>query len=713
MYADQYSVLLHTYYGKRIDGENLADLIFQVDVGFSGNPEETVGNREYSLDCLPQELPSDGVGDYRESCISLLHENGSMAADFRFESYEVFPGSYKVAGMPALYDSDGEKGETLVITMREKASSVVVRLCYGVFEKENVITRAVRVENRGESRVVLDKCLSCCLDLQFGEYDLITFAGRHTMERGPERNRVRRTKLEVGSMRGTSSHQYNPTAILCAPDATEDYGDCYGLCLVYSGNFAVSAEVDMHQNTRFQIGINPFDFSWLLEPGQSFQSPEAVLVYSGEGLGRMSQIFHHMYQDLLIPERFAKQERPVLLNSWEAHYFDFDGTALTALAAEAAGVGAELFVLDDGWFGKRSDTTSSVGDWTPNEEKLGGSLQELIAAIEEKSLAFGLWFEPEMVSPDSHLYRRHPEWVIQAAGRRIEKSRDEYVLDLSNPAVCEHIITSVGNILSQNHVRYVKWDMNRNLTNLGSTYLPAERQQEQAHRYILGLYHVLDTLTQQFPDVLFEGCAGGGGRFDPGILYYMPQMWPSDDTDAMERLAIQYGVSLLYPPSAMECHISESPNHQVARREPLETRSAVAMWGNLGLELNLVRMDRAEKAALAEEIAFYKKVRPLVQFGDLYRLKGLDGGNQYAWMFQSQDQKTVFVSFVQIQASPNTVSKRLRLRHLDPDAWYRIEGSGAVRSGRELMHIGLDTGKIRTDAYSRRWLLTRVDRASC
>ena len=483
--------------------------------------------------------------------------------------------------------------------------------------------------------------------------------------------------------------------------------------LVYSGNFAVSAEVDMHQNTRFQIGINPFDFSWLLEPGQSFQSPEAVLVYSGEGLGRMSQIFHHMYQDLLIPEWFARQERPVLLNSWEAHYFDFDGTALTALAAEAAGVGAELFVLDDGWFGKRSDTTSSIGDWTPNEEKLGGSLQELIAAIEEKGLVFGLWFEPEMVSPDSRLYRRHPEWVIQAAGRRIEKSRDEYVLDLSNPAVCEHIITSVGNILSQNHVRYVKWDMNRNLTNLGSTYLPAERQQEQAHRYILGLYHVLDTLTQQFPDVLFEGCAGGGGRFDPGILYYMPQMWPRDDTDAMERLAIQYGVSLLYPPYAMECHISESPNHQVARREPLETRAAVAMWGNLGLELNLVRMDRAEKAALAEEIAFYKKVRPLVQFGDLYRLKGLDGGNQYAWMFQSQDQKNVFVSFVQIQASPNTVSKRLRLRHLDPDAWYRIEGSGAVRSGRELMHIGLDTGKIRTDAYSRRWLLTRVDRASC
>lgn len=483
--------------------------------------------------------------------------------------------------------------------------------------------------------------------------------------------------------------------------------------LVYSGNFAVSAEVDMHQNTRFQIGINPFDFSWLLEPGQSFQSPEAVLVYSGEGLGRMSQIFHHMYQDLLIPEWFARQERPVLLNSWEAHYFDFDGTALTALAAEAAGVGAELFVLDDGWFGKRSDTTSSIGDWTPNEEKLGGSLQELIAAIEEKGLVFGLWFEPEMVSPDSRLYRRHPEWVIQAAGRRIEKSRDEYVLDLSNPAVCEHIITSVGNILSQNHVRYVKWDMNRNLTNLGSTYLPAERQQEQAHRYILGLYHVLDTLTQQFPDVLFEGCAGGGGRFDPGILYYMPQMWPRDDTDAMERLAIQYGVSLLYPPYAMECHISESPNHQVARREPLETRAAVAMWGNLGLELNLVRMDRAEKAALAEEIAFYKKVRPLVQFGDLYRLKGLDGGNQYAWMFQSQDQKNVFVSFVQIQASPDTVSKRLRLRHLDPDAWYRIEGSGAVRSGRELMHIGLDTGKIRTDAYSRRWLLTRVDRASC
>ena len=666
------------------------------------------GRKDFKLEQLPQACPSFGYTDLRGPSIALLHADGSRIADLRYASHRVCDGKIMPEGLPAVRPS--RSCQTLELRLTDSVQQVEVLLFFSVYEEHDAITESIRVVNLHETQAVrIEKLCSANIDLPDCRFDLLHLSGAWGRECHIRRRPLEQGTQSVSSARGASGHGHNPFAALVTPDTDETHGEVYALHLVYSGNFAVSAEVDMHQNTRFQIGINPFDFSWLLEPGQSFQSPEAVLVYSGEGLGGMSRTFHNLYRDLLIPSRFARQERPVLLNSWEAHYFQFDRAALTALAAEAAGVGAELFVLDDGWFGKRSDTSSSVGDWTPNEEKLGGTLQELIGVVEEMGLAFGLWFEPEMVSPDSRLYRRHPEWVIQSPGRRIEKSRDEYVLDLSNPAVCDHIITTLGGILSRNHIRYVKWDMNRNFTNLGSTWLPPERQQEQAHRYMLGLYRVLDTLTRQFPDVLFEGCAGGGGRFDPGILYYMPQMWPSDDTDAIERLAIQYGVSLLYPPSAMECHISEVPNHQVSRREPLETRAAVAMWGNLGLELNLGRMDATEKAALAREIAFYKKVRPLVQFGDLYRLKGLDGGNQYAWMFRSREGDALLVTFVQIQGRPNTVSKRLKLCHLDLDAWYRIEDSSAVRSGRELTHIGLDVGKIRTDAYSRRWLLTRVE----
>ena len=388
--------------------------------------------------------------------------------------------------------------------------------------------------------------------------------------------------------------------------------------------------------------------------------------------------------------------------------YQFRGEDLVRLAQQAAEVGAELFVLDGGWFGKRMNEYSSLGDWTAYEEKLGGPLSGLIERVNKEGLSFGLWVEPEMVSPDSDLYRAHPEWAIQVPGRRMETSRWEYVLDLSNPAVCDYIIDSISAILSENPVAYVKWDVNRNFTNLGSTYLPPCRQKEQAHRYMLGLYQILDALTKRFPRVLFEGCAGGGGRFDPGMLYYTPQMWPSDDTDAVERLAIQYGASLVYPPIAIECHISETPNHQVGRRESMDTRAAAAMWGNLGLELNFDRMEREEIERLKKEIEFYKKVRPIVQFGDLYRLKGLDGGNEYAWMYQSRDGAEALVTFVQIQAKPNTVSRRLRLRGLDPEGWYQIDG-GPVRSGGELMHIGLDVGNVLEDAFSRRWLLTRAE----
>lgn len=694
------------YWGARIESK---DISYVLDgITRASYLADADGKKDFKLEQLPQIYPSYGYTDLRGPAFAFLYEDRSRITDLRYVSHQLYNGKKKLEGLPAVRPS--QDCQTLELKLSDAVKQVEMVLMFSVYESHDAITKSVQVVNQHNTQSLeIEKICSANMDLLDCDYDFLHLSGAWGRECQIRRRHLEQGTQSIGSACGASGHGHNPFAALVTTDTDELHGEVYALHLVYSGNFIASAEVDMHQNTRFQIGINPFDFSWHLQPGQSFQSPEAVLVYSDEGLGKMSQIFHHLYQDCLIPERFAKKERPVLLNSWEAHYFNFDRDALVSLAAKAADAGAELFVLDDGWFGKRNDTTSSVGDWTPNEEKLGGPLQDLIGAVEEKGLAFGLWFEPEMVSPDSHLYRQHPEWVIQVAERRIEKSRDEYVLDLSNPAVCEHIITNMGTILSQNNIRYVKWDMNRNFTNLGSIYLPPERQKEQAHRYILGLYRVMDVLTRQFPDVLFEGCAGGGGRFDPGILSYMPQMWPSDDTDAIERLKIQYGVSLIYPPIAMECHISEVPNHQVSRQESLETRATVAMWGNLGLELNFDRMNECEKADLAKEITFYKKVRPLVQMGDLYRLKGLDGGNQYAWMFVSKDQKTIFVSFVQIQVSPNTVSKRLRLRHLELDAWYRIEGNDVIRSGRELTQIGLEIGKIRTDAYSRRWLLTRMD----
>ena len=480
------------------------------------------------------------------------------------------------------------------------------------------------------------------------------------------------------------------------------------MSLVYSGNFLAEATVDMHANTRLQLGINPFDFSWLLAPGEAFQTPEAVLVFSDRGLDGMSQAFHGLFRTCLMPARFASADRPVLLNSWEACYFDFDRDDLERLADGAARVGAELFVLDDGWFGHREDATSSVGDWVPNARKLGGDLADLAASVGARGLRFGLWFEPEMVSPDSDLYRAHPDWAIQVPGRVITTSRDEYVLDLANPAVCDHLIETVSSVLASAPIAYVKWDMNRNITNAGSTWLAPERQSEQAHRYMLGLYRVLETLTERFPDVLFEGCAGGGGRCDPGMLAYMPQQWVSDDTDAVERLQIQYGASLVYPPVAMGCHISDVPNHQTGRSEGLETRAIVAGWGNLGLEFDPGRLGEDGIERVAHEVEVYKRLRPLVQHGMLHGLLGMDDGDEYAWMHISRDGALAEVSYVQVRMEPNSVAKRLRLAWLEPDACYRIDGTDTVRSGAELMHIGLALGKIRSDAHARRWVLERV-----
>ncbi len=693
------------YWGGRIECTDIRYVISDITRG--SYLADANGQKDFKLEQMPQIYPSHGYSDLREPAFAFAYEDGSRITDLRYRSHQIHRNKKELPGLPSVrpaYDC-----EVLELVLYDELKQMEVTLTFGVYESHDAITQSVSVKNESRETVCMEKLCSASVDLLNSDFDLLHLAGAWAREFQIKRRSLAQGMQSLGSTRGAGGHGQNPFAALISPETDEDHGLVYAIHFVYSGNFQISAEVDMHQNTRFQMGIHPFDFAWTLLPGESFQAPEAVMVYSGQGLGRMSRIFHKLYRDCLIPRRYARRERPVLLNSWEANYFDFHKESLVSLAEEAALVGAELFVLDDGWFGKRNDTTSSVGDWVPNQEKLGGSLPELIQEIEKKGIAFGLWFEPEMVSPDSSLYRAHPEWVMQVQGRRLEMSRDEYVLDLSNPAVCDYIIESISSILKSCHIVYVKWDMNRNFTNMGSVYLPADRQKEQAHRYMLGLYRVMETLTGMFPEVLFESCAGGGGRCDPGMLYYMPQVWISDDTDAMERLRMQYGSSLIYPSLVMGCHVSEIPNHQTGRQESLRTRTAVASWGNLGLELNLNRIDEKEKRKIAKEVAFYKKVRPIVQFGTLYRLKGLTSGNEYAWMHVSEDESQVLCTYVRMLASPNTVSKRLKLTGLCPDARYEAEEDGRVWTGRELMNVGLSPGKIRTDAYSRQWLFRRVE----
>lgn len=693
------------YWGPRIEPCDISYIVD--DIPRASYLADADGKKDYKLEQLPQLYPPFGYTDLREPAVLLKLANGSRTSDFRYAFHRILERKEQLAGLPTVKDPAG--APALELVLHDEVAGVEVALVFGVFYEHDAFTQSVRIGNIGQAPLSIEKASSACVDLPRCDLDMMHLAGAWSREFHIVRRPVVQGSQSVGSARGTSGHGQNPFVALVEHDADEQRGEVYAMSFVYSGNFLAQVDVDMHQNTRMQMGINPFDFSWLLEPGESFQAPEVALVFSSRGLDGMSQSFHGLYRSCLMHPGFAEQERPVLLNSWEACYFDFTREDLERIADGAAQIGAELFVIDDGWFGRRYDSTSSVGDWVPNERKLGGSLEDLAHSVEARRLSFGLWFEPEAISADSNLFRAHPDWAIQAPGRLITTSRDEYLLDLSNPAVCDYLIETISAILDATPIAYVKWDMNRNVTNAGSTWLPAERQQEQAHRCVLGLYRMLDTLATRFPHVLFEGCAGGGGRCDPGVLPYMPQIWISDDTDALERLQIQYGASLVYPPISLCCHISDVPNHQTHRSESLRARAIVAGWGNLGLELDPSRLTAEERDEVNREVEEYRRIRPTVQMGRLHRLKGLDGGNEYAWMQVSEDASRVVVCYVQARMTPNSISHRLRLSHLDPHALYRVDGADCIRTGAELMGIGLPLGKIREDAHAVRWILDRVE----
>jgi len=703
----------HLYWGRRTRPTgSMLRLAFPMIRAFSPNPDPA--DPMFSLDTLPQEYPGYGNSDFRHPAYQVQLENGSTVTDLRYHTHRIFKGKPKLEGLPATYVESDDEAETLEIELVDELTQLKVILSYTVFENFNAIARSARFINGGDRKLTLLRALSTSVDFHDDDYDLLHLSGSWARERHVERRPLAPGTQSIESRRGASSHQHNPFIALLRKGAAEDCGEVYGLSLVYSGNFIAQAEVDQFATTRVSMGINPFDFTWLLEPGESFQTPEVVMVYASEGLDEMSRTYHRLYRTRLCRGAHRDRERPILVNNWEATYFNFTTDSLVKIAEEASELGIELFVLDDGWFGKRKDDTSSLGDWVSNEEKLPGGLEVLANRVRDLGLQFGLWVEPEMASPDSDLYRAHPDWCIHVPDRSRSLGRNQLILDLSREDVCDAIVEMMSDVFSSAPIGYVKWDMNRNMTEIGSAVLPPERQRETAHRYMLGLYRVLEKLTSAFPDILFESCSGGGGRYDPGMLYYMPQAWTSDNTDAVARLKIQYGTSIVYPPVTMGAHVSAVPNHQLGRTTPIEMRGHVAMSGNLGYELNLTKLNDTEKHIIKRQVATYKEIRHLVQFGDFYRLlspfeEEKDGtAREVAWMFVSPDKAEAFVAYFRVLVEPHAPLGRLRLRGLDPDADYRLLKVGQVLGGAELMYTGLDLPFMLGDFQSATWRLEIV-----
>lgn len=684
MKADRYQVLLHTYYGPRIQEGDLSYLIGYADRGFSPNPDEAGDNRAYSLDTLPQEYSTCGAGDFRLPSIEFESENGSRMADLRYVGFTLRRGKYALDGLPAFWG--GDEWETLVITMEDAATKMQVELYYGVLEKYDLITRSVRVVNRRTETVSLRRCASLCLDFQGGDFDFITFDGCHTLERNLNRTPLRPGVQSVESVRGTSSHHHNPFVILCEHRADEDYGLCYGAALVYSGNFLAAAERTQMEHNRLVLGLNPDHFCWTLAPGEAFTAPEAALVCSPYGFGQMSRQFHRAIRENLIHDPCQGHRRPILINNWEATEFHFDEERLVSIARSAAPLGIDLFVMDDGWFGKRDSDTSGLGDWFVNERKLPGGVSRLAERIKELGMSFGIWVEPEMVNEDSDLYRAHPDWSLAVPGRSQTRSRCQLVLDFSRREVRDYIYGAIKKVLDSTDISYIKWDMNRSLTNVFSAALPRERQGEVLHRYVLGVYEMLGWMRRDYPHMLIEGCSGGGGRFDLGMLYYTPQIWCSDNTDAVDRLNIQYGTSFCYPVSTMGAHVSAVPNAQTGRRVSLNTRGVVAMSGTFGYEMDLNETTQEEKQLIREQVAFFKEHYDLIQNGDYYRLT-VPGGPLTAWEQVSPDKGEALVSVVYGEAHSSPPFRVLRLKGLDPSAHYRVNGQGEY-SGEALMNGG-------------------------
>lgn len=676
------------YYGRKIkDRESFQHLIEYSMRDMA--PCTYEGDRTFSMEYLKQEYPSYGHGDMREPAYEILQEDGSRITEFTFEDYVILKGKRKLEGLPAVYTESDEEAETLEIYLRDRVMNTKIILSYTIFENLPVIIRNTRFVHEGESSIVLERAMSLNLDLPDDRYEMVELTGAWARERYVKTAPLHEGIQAIYSMRGHSSHQFNPFFALKRPETTEDAGEAIGISLVYSGNFLGQTAVDTFGVARAIIGIHPEGFSWTLKKGETFQTPEAVLVYSGEGLGKMSRTFHRLYRKRLARGYWRDRVRPVVINNWEATFMDFTEDKILKFAETARKLGVEMMVLDDGWFGHRDDDTSSLGDWYPDPKKLPQGIRGLAEKIENMGMKFGLWIEPEMVNKDSRLYEEHPDWVIRVPYREACHGRNQFVLDFSKEEVVDYIGDRISRILQDAPVSYIKWDMNRSISEAFSQGRKAEEQGKLFHRHILGVYRLYERLTSEFPEVLFESCASGGARFDPGMLYYAPQCWTSDNTDAVERLRIQYGTSFVYPLSSMGCHVSEAPNQQTFRNTPLSTRAETAYFGCFGYEMDLDTLTEEEKEEVKEQIQYYKRIRKLIMEGTFYRLISPFEGDEAAWMVVSEDKRHALAGYYRMRQPANAPLKRLTLKGLDPDVRYQIRETGLEAYGDELMRAGM------------------------
>lgn len=682
--------ITHRYFGTKILSYNGSNELQKIDRGFATNPISE--DRQFSLNALPMETSTQGNGDHRIPNYQIRNNQGQNVTNFQFKDHLIYKGKKILQGLPSLHP---EHTSTLEIILEDPISNLRMILVYSIYEDYPVITRNVRFENLSKECVYLENAGSLLLNFPRNNLDLVTLNGSHTNEANIHRQALHPGIQKIESTRGTSSPQHQPFLALVNKETTEFSGEVFAFHLVYSGNFVAQVEVEQYGSSRVQIGIHPDTFDWKLSPKEIFQTPEVILTYSNCGFNEMSQTFHKIYQNHLVPKSFSLKERPVLLNTWEANYFDLSEKTLLKQAALASEIGIELFVLDDGWFGKRNDDTSSLGDWGVNYEKLPNGIEGLAEKIHNMGMQFGLWFEPEMISKNSDLFRSNPDWTLQVQNYPMTEGRRQLVLDLSKVEVQNYLIKHLDDYLSTEKIDYIKWDMNRHLTEIGNLSLPADQQKEISHRYVLGLYHILDTLIKKHPNVLFENCSSGGGRFDPGMMAYMPQTWTSDNSDALSRTIIQYGYSYLYPPIMMGAHVSDVPNHQVGRITPLSTRGWIAMSGNLGYELDILKQTPEDLSLIKQQIQVYKQHRELLQFGEFYRLQAPSKHFSSAWLFKNE--KEVLLLYFNGLSQPAVPLQYLTLHYLDDESLYQNSESGKVFTGSELNHAGILIPRLKKD----------------
>ncbi len=685
------SILEHLYYGKRLQNIGGIELFPDDEIKNFAAVDCRAGadGARLSTECIMQEYAFFGSADLRKPSFHAQYKDGSRITKMKYAGHKIYSGKNALYGLPSTYEGEDKNVQTLEITLLDELTGLKLILLYSAFEEKDAIVRSVRAENSGNSPIDIKEIMSMSIDMADDGYDFLHLPGSWARERHIERKPLISGTMKIESRRGSSSHHHSPFFALAKKEATEYSGDVYGFSFVYSGNFEAGIEKDTYNTIRAFMGINSFDFSWRLESGEMFTAPEVVMIYSENGLTDMSQRFHNLYKKNLARGKWRDKKRPILINNWEATYFNFDEEKILQIAKKAKSVGIELMVLDDGWFGKRNSDNCSLGDWTENREKLPHGIDGLAEEVEKIGMKFGLWFEPEMVSPDSDLYRAHPDWCLHVENREKSLGRNQLILDLSREDVCEYVVSFLTDILKRAKISYVKWDMNRNMTEVGSAILPPQKQAEVSHRYMLGLYKILETITKEFPDVLFEGCSGGGGRFDAGMMHYFNQYWTSDDTDGVERIYIQYGTSIVMPPTFMGAHISDVPNHQTQRVTPMKLRADASLCGQFGYELDITKMSDEELAEVKKQIEFYKSVRDVIHNGSMYRIVSPFEESRAAWEFVSEDKQTAVLCSYIMKKLPEMKHGRIKMRGLKENALYRIRGTEHTFGGSVLMNYGI------------------------